>query len=72
MSATELTSFVLSLDSEERAHLMGLLLDVVEGADPTDHGLDSYTEAAMRQEELTSGKVKALSEEEFWAGLRER
>jgi len=70
MSATELTSLVLSLDSEERAHLMGLLLDIADGADPSDSGMDSYTEAAIRQEELESGKVKAISEEEFWAGLR--
>ena len=52
MSATELTSLVLSLDSEERAHLMGLLLDVVDGADPNDHDMDSVTEATIRSEEL--------------------
>lgn len=35
-----------------------------------EDGMDSVTLAALRLEELESGKVIALTEEEFWRGIR--
>lgn len=50
------------LDLPERAELVSSLL---EDLDPEPHD-DSDEEVLERLEELRSGKVKGLTEEEFW------
>lgn len=50
------------LDHVERAELVSSLL---ENLDPNPHWV-SNEEALSRLDELKTGKVKGLSEEEFW------
>ena len=70
MSITEIRDEALKLAEEDRADLVASILDSLDGADPNDSGEDSLTEARSRGEELTSGQVKGLSEEECLADIR--
>ena len=60
----------MTLDEGDRAHLAALILDSLDGADPNDSDEDSLTEAKRRGEELRSGAVKGIPEEEFMAEFR--
>ena len=70
MIAPELRDRLLSLDAATQAETAGWLIDLLDGADPVDEGGDSLGEAMVRGEELSSGKVKGLTLEEFRKGLR--
>lgn len=59
---TTLLKEACKLDLLDRAELVSSLL---EDLDPSPHWV-SDEEAWSRLEELKSGKVKGLSEEEFW------
>jgi hypothetical protein len=71
MLNAEITNLISTLDEGDRAELAGLLIDSLEAADPNDSDEDSLAEAIRRGEELDSGKVQALTEDEFWQGVRE-
>ena len=70
MIAPSIRQEILSMDDEDRAEIIGLLLESMDGADPNDANLDSVSEAILRSEELDSGVVQALSQEEFWRSIR--
>ncbi len=59
---TELLKAAAKLDQMERSELISSLLEDFE---PYFHDV-SDEEAVKRFEDLKSGKVKGLSEEEFW------
>jgi hypothetical protein len=59
---TSLLKEACKLDPLDRVELVASLL---EDLDPSPHWV-SDEEALYRLEELKSGKVKGLSEEEFW------
>ena len=60
----------MKLDESERAELMHLIMDSLEGADPNDSDEDSLTEAIRRGEELKAGKDEGIPEAEFMAEFR--
>ncbi len=60
----------MTLDEGDRADLAALILDSLDGADPNDSDEDSLTEAKRRGEELGSGAVIGIPEEEFMAEFR--
>ena len=70
MSITEIRDEALRLDEEDRAELVASILESLDGADPNDSDEDSLAEARRRGEELASGDVKGLSEEECLADIR--
>lgn len=70
MGLSELQAEVLKLTAEERVQLVGSILDSLPGADPNDSDQDSLAEAIHRGEELKSGKVNGLSEDELMSEFR--
>ena len=70
MIATELQAQLLALDEDSQVETAGWPIDLLDGADPTDSEMDSLSEAISRSEELSSGRVKGLSREEFCHQLR--
>jgi hypothetical protein len=70
MIAPALLEQALSLDAADKAEFIGIVLDSFEAPDPSDNDLDSLSEAILRSEELKSGAVKGLTQEEFWRNLR--
>jgi len=70
MIAPALLEQALSLDAADKAEFIGIVLDSFDAPDPSDNDLDSLSEAILRSEELKSGAVKGLTQEEFWRNLR--
>jgi hypothetical protein len=70
MRATEIGAEALKLGAGERADLAALILDSLEGADPNDSDEDSLTEAVRRGDELRSGVVQGIAEQDFMDGIR--
>jgi putative addiction module component (TIGR02574 family) len=70
MKLSEIEAAVMKLDEGDRADLAAMILDSLDGADPNDSDQDSLTEAKRRGEELRSGAVKGIPEEEFMAEFR--
>ena len=70
MSITEIRDEALKLSEEDRADLAATILDSLGGADPHDSNEDSLTEARRRGEELASGEVQGLSEDEVLGEIR--
>jgi len=70
MKLSEISALAMTLDEGDRADLAALILDSLDGADPNDSNEDSLTEAKRRGEELRSGAVKGIPEEEFMAEFR--
>lgn len=70
MKLSEISALAMTLDEGDRADLAALILDSLDGADPNDSDEDSLTEAKCRGEELRSGAVKGIPEEEFMAEFR--
>ena len=67
MSLIELKTLALELSDEDRGELAASLFNSLDLPDPHDADLDSITEARSRSEELDSGTVSAIPENEFWA-----
>jgi len=65
-SASEIQSMALKLPKRSRLKLASELLRSIG---PAVTPADVLAEAAQRAAELESGKVKALTETEFWAGI---
>jgi putative addiction module component (TIGR02574 family) len=70
MGVSELQAAALKLSEEERADLIGSILDSLPGPDPNDANQDSLTEAILRGEDLKSGQVKGLTEDELLSEIR--
>ena len=70
MTLSEISALAMTLDEGNRADLAALILDSLDGADPNDSDEDSLTEAKRRGEELRSGAVIGIPEEEFMAEFR--
>lgn len=70
MKLSEISALAMTLDEGDRADLAALILDSLDGADPNDSDEDSLTEAKRRGEELRSGAVIGIPEEEFMAEFR--
>jgi hypothetical protein len=70
MIAPDIKDRLLSLDEATQAETARWLIDLLDGADPVDEGGDSLSEAMVRGDELSSGKVTGLTLEEFRKGLR--
>ena len=68
-SASEVHQLALQLPPRSRLKLAAELLSSVEASVTQDEFLQ---EAAIRDDELESGKVKALDESEFWSGIASR
>ena len=65
----EIQELALKMPPRSRMKLAGELLRITApGCAPED----ALAEAKRREEEISSGKVKPLSEEEFWRGIRKR
>ena len=65
MQAIEIGAEALKLNEEDRADLVSLILDSIEGPDPNDAGSNSLEEAIKRGEELKSGAVGGVPEKVF-------
>ncbi len=65
MEKAELCAEAMKLEAEERADLVGMLLD---SFDEADH--DSLTEAIRRGDELKSGAVQGIPKAEFFEEFR--
>lgn len=70
MGISEVQAEALKLSDEERAELVGTILDSLPGADPSDSNEDCLTDAIRRGEELKSGTVKGISEDELMDEIR--
>lgn len=65
----EIQKMALQLPARSRLKLAGELL---RSTAPTLSPEETLAEAARRDEEIASGKVKPLSESEFWRGVKKR
>jgi hypothetical protein len=70
MKLSEIGIEVMKLNEGDRADLAAMILDSLGGADPNDSDEDSLTEAIRRGDELWSGAVKGIPEEEFMREIR--
>lgn len=71
MQLAELGTEVLKLNEEDRSDLLGIILDSLSGPDPHDSpDGDSLSEAIQRGNELKSGIVEGIPEEEFMNEMR--
>ncbi len=67
MSIAELEKSALRLPVEERLQLARKL---VESVGPVPNEADAIEEGIRRIEDIVSGKVCGLTEEEFWRSLK--
>ncbi|MFM2197896.1 MAG: hypothetical protein RLZZ505_1328 [Verrucomicrobiota bacterium] len=66
---SQIQELALKMPVRSRMKLAGELLRSTAPACSPDEAL---AEANRRDQEISSGKVKPLSEEEFWSGVRKR
>jgi Putative addiction module component len=69
MSIAEIQQAVSDLPEVERGTLAAWLLDSLPPHSHEDASAEGIREAARRREELNSGRVRALSSDEFWASI---
>ena len=69
MSIAEIQNAVSDLPDVERGSLAAWLLDSLPPHSHEDASAEGIEEAARRREELDSGRVRALSSDEFWASI---
>ena len=73
MSLSEIKESVVQLADEDKGKLAAWLLDSLPPHGPEDATADSLADAVRRRDELDSGRVQAVSADEFWAAIeRER
>ncbi len=68
-SVSDIESLAHALPRAARLKLAGILVASAAGADAMTPE-DILSEVMRRDEELENGSVKALTEEEFWSGVR--
>lgn len=66
---SEIQELAMNMPARSRMKLAGELLRSTTPACSVEEAL---AEASRRDEEISSGKIKPLSEEEFWSGIRKR
>ncbi len=66
----EIEAAVLRLPDKERLHLADKLLGSLPPPPAASEPDEILAEALRRDAELTSGQVKPLTEDAFWAGVR--
>ncbi|MES2597469.1 MAG: addiction module protein [Verrucomicrobiota bacterium] len=75
ITATQICEQFELLSDEERIQVFHTLLDIMGPVSGDDSEIDwevaQVAEAERRDAELTSGKVQALSAEEFWQSIEE-
>ncbi len=71
MSLTELQTAVADLPEKERGSLAAWLLESLPPHTGKDGFAEAIEEAVRRRDELDSGRVPALSSDEFWAAVDE-
>lgn len=69
MSIAEIQNAASDLPDVERGTLAAWLLDSLPPHSHEDASAEGIEEAARRREELDSGRVHALSSDEFWASI---
>lgn len=69
IKTAEIQKMALQLPARSRLKLAGELL---RSTAPITSPEETLAEAVRREEEITSGKVKPLSEAEFWRGVPKR
>jgi hypothetical protein len=70
MSKTrEIQELALKMPPRSR---MKLANELLRSTAPSCSREEALAEASRREEEISSGKVKPLSEEEFWRGILKR
>jgi hypothetical protein len=69
IKTAEIQKMALQLPARSRLKLAGELL---RSTAPTTSPEEALAEAARRDEEIASGKVRPLSETEFWSGVKKR
>lgn len=69
IKTAEIQKMALQLPARSRLKLAGELL---RSTAPTTSPEEALAEAARRDEEMASGKVRPLSETEFWRGVKKR
>ncbi len=69
MSIAEIQQAVSDLPEVERGTLAAWLLDSLPPHSHEDASAEGIRETARRREELNSGRVRALSSDEFWASI---
>jgi hypothetical protein len=67
----EVQTAASDLPEKERGSLAAWLLESLPPHSGKDGSAEAIEEAARRREELDSGRVKALSSDEFWAAVDE-
>jgi hypothetical protein len=72
MSLAEIQSAAGELSEHERGRLALWLLETLPPGHDGDSTADTIQEALRRDEELTFGKVKGLTAEEFWSAVAEQ
>ncbi|NJO56607.1 MAG: addiction module protein [Rhodospirillales bacterium] len=70
MGLAELKEVALHLSEDERAELTNVLLESLSAPDPHDGDQDSLSEAVQRSRDIDAGKVRLVSEEAFWQGVK--
>ena len=69
MSLSQIRDAVAELPDKERGALAAWLLDSLPPNSGEDSSAEGIAEAVRRREELNSGRVKAVSSEEFWDSI---
>lgn len=73
MLIAEIKQEAAGLPAKARGSLAAWLLDSLPPHSGTDAAAESIQEATRRRDELDSGRVQAISSDEFWAAIeRER
>lgn len=68
----EIEAAILQLSENDRLHLAEKILGSLPAPSGAMESEDILAEATRRDAELESGAIEALSEQEFWDGVRRR
>ncbi|MCL4789317.1 MAG: addiction module protein [Verrucomicrobia bacterium] len=71
MSLTEIRLAVEDLPAKERGSLAAWLLESLPPHSGEDASAEGIAEAGRRREELDSGRVQAISADDFWCSIAE-
>jgi hypothetical protein len=69
MSWSDIKDALAELPEKQRGSVAAWLLDSLPPHDNEDASAEGIAEAARRRDELDSGRVKAVSADEFWASI---
>ena len=69
IKTAEIQKLALQLPARSR---LKLAVELLRSTAPTSSPEETLAEAARRDEEIASGKVRPLTEAEFWRGVKNR